>query len=140
MERRSRFVYGGQTFTTSVSVRPWIPVDNTIGGYRIAGSGVPAGYVARRDSIVELVVRFYESEWLSLLNMIIYAQDGAASITWYPDDDDEDTSFVVYLDSPAAGERIVPTRDSQFPRLLELPLVLRGSGTEVPFVPYLELY
>lgn len=138
MERRSRFVYGTEEFVATISVRPWTPVDATLGGMRVAASGVPAGYVVRRDSLIDVTVRFWEGEWTALRNLLIWGQSQQV-IDWYPDADDTSTTWPVYLEAPAVGDRIAPERDGEFPRVFELPLSLRGVGTAVPWISYFQL-
>lgn len=138
MLRRSRFDFGSQSLELTISVRPWTPMDRTVGGHRIAASGTPASYVVRRDALLAVSLRFYEDEWLSVLNFLIYGQ-GAQTFTWYPEATDTATSFLCWLDSPMPGEEITPERDGEFPRVMELPIRLRGQGSAVPWLPYLEL-
>jgi len=137
--QRSRFTYGGSgDFTTGLSVRPWIPVDETVGGMRKAASGIPASYIVRRDVLLELGLRIEESQWDELLAFVAFGQT-AQSFRWFPDatltDPDYD-NFEVYLDAPAAGERWAPTRDGSYPRMLEMKITLRGVGGALPFMPF----
>lgn len=138
MLRLSRFVYGEQEFQTTISVRPFTPVDRTIGGSRTSAAGVPASYIVRRDAMIDLVVRIFEDEWTDFLNLLIWGQ-GAESIFWYPDAEDTLTFWEVYLESPMAGQDIRPNRDGNFQRVFEVPITLRGVGTEVPWRTYFEL-
>lgn len=122
---QTRFDYGfGGQFTPTHPPRPWTPIDETIGGKRVAAAGVPAAYVVRRDSLVELTLRLEEDEWLELVNLIDYGQQGE-SITWYPDASDLLTSYEVYLEEPAPGGRYAPTR-ADYLRIFETTIVLRG--------------
>lgn len=141
MERRSRFIYGPLgsevTLITSISVRPWLPTNRTIGGQRISAAGVPASYVVRTDHLLEITLRFYESEWSAIENLVAFGQS-AQSFLWYPEAD-SGTGVEVYLDSPQFGESVVPSRDAEFPRVMELPITIRGVGTAVPWTPYFVL-
>lgn len=135
MERRSRFTFGAQTFETTISVKSWTPSDRTVGGARIAASGTPASYVVRRDALLEITIRFYESEWASVANLVAWGQ-GSNVITWAPEASDPGTTVDVYLDAPTAGDTFTPSRDGNFPRVLELAIVLRGKDGAVPWTPY----
>jgi hypothetical protein len=121
---RSRFTYTGGDMTVSLPARPWIPIDESIGGVRIAASGVPATYLVRRDVKLTLTLRFDESEWADILALVTAGQSGEG-LVWYPDAD-SGTSFDVYLHTPAPGEVCTPTRDGGFPQMLEVTLTLRS--------------
>ena len=127
---RARFTYtGGGDWTTVLPTRPWTPLDETLGGRRVAASGLPATYVVRRDALLELPVRVLEAEWDDLLALVTFGQTGG-QITWYPDiEDAPGTSFDVYLEAPAPGIRWNPTRLADYPRALEVTLTLRGVTT-----------
>lgn len=132
---RSRFVYGDTgDFTLSLPVRAWIPADDTVGGVRIAAGGVPATYIVRRDVLIELVLRFYESEWPDVLALVTFGQSGEDWV-WYPDADAV-ANYNVYLHAPAPGTRWTPTRDSNFARVFELTLTLRGVDGALPWTEY----
>jgi hypothetical protein len=127
---RTRFTYtGGGDWTTVLPARPWTPADETLGGRRVAGSGVPATYIVRRDALLDLTLRLLEAEWDDLLALVTFGQTGG-QITWYPDvDDAPGTSFTVYLEAPAPGMRWAPTRLADYPRALEQALTLRGVAS-----------
>lgn len=133
--RRSRFTYGlAGDFTTRYSTRAWTPADSTIGGRRVSGAGVPVSYLVRRDSLSVITLRVMEDEWDDCLAFLQFGQT-SASFLWYPDAD-EATTHEVYLEAPAMGERIEPTRDAQYPRMFEIPITLRGVGAVVPSQPF----
>lgn len=134
MERLSRFTFGASVFETTLPPRAWTPSDNSIGGSRIAASGTPAAYLVRRDAQLEITLRFYESEWAAVDNLIAWGQS-AQPITWAPEASDPGTTVDVYLDSPGPGERFSPTR-SDFPRVFELTITVRGKDGAVPWTPY----
>jgi hypothetical protein len=135
LPNQSRFTYTGGDYTTSIPARAWLPADESIGGVRVAASGVPATYLVRRDVLLELTLRFPESEWDDVLDLVTFGQSGE-TITWYPDADATGTSFSVYLQAPAPGERCNPTRDGTYPRMLEVTLMLRGASGSAPWVAY----
>lgn len=134
MIRRAAFLYSDQLFETSISVRPWTPADETVGGMRISAAGIPASYVVRRDALIELTLRLFEEEWPGFLNFLAFAQT-AEQFVWYPDAD-EAFAYAVYLHAPSAGERVTPTRDGSMNRVFEVSITLRGVETTVPFEPY----
>ena len=125
---RSRFVYGigGDVvdWATRLPARPWVPETATAGGTRTAAGGVPAGYVVRRDYSLRLTLRLYETELASLDALVCWGQPGE-SFLWYPDQADDATSFLVYLESPKAGERWGPVRVGDYPKVVEITITLR---------------
>lgn len=118
----------------ALPARQWIPVDSTIGGVRIAAGGAPTSYLVRRDGLLELTLRFRETEYADLAAVIAYGQGGGI-LKWMPDALGSDL-FDVYLETPAMGERWQPT-PSEYPRVLEQVLVLRGVS-ELPWIAYFE--
>lgn len=137
--QRSRFTYGASVdWTTSIPPRPWTPINETVGGVRIATAHIPAAYTVRTDAMVEIPLRFTEDEWDDVLALIAFGQS-AQSFYWYPDSiltDQDYEAAHVYLQSPAAGERFAPTRDGQYPRMFDLTIVLRGVGGVLPWFAY----
>lgn len=132
---RSRFVYGATGDETdlelALSVRPWDRRTPTVGGARISAAGVPGAYIVRRDHTLLVPLRFLETEWIAVHAMIAWGQAGE-SFTWYPDANEPGTSFLVWLDSPVAGEPIAPSRSTDFPKMLELTITLR-SVADLPW-------
>ena len=128
---RPRFVYGiGDTtvdWALSLPVMPWERRTATAGGSRTAASGTPAAHVVRRDHNLELTLRLFESEMASLNGLMVWAQ-AAENFLWYPDATDDTQSFLVWLESPKAGEDVVPMRSSEYPRVLEVRIELRPTA------------
>lgn len=133
MIRRARFEFGASAFEASIASPPWTPGDDTLGGVRVAASGLPASYIVRRDALLDVMLRFRESEWPAVLSLVTYGQTGQV-ITFFPDAE-ELTTFDVYLQTPAAGERWAPSREATYPRVLTLALTLRGAAS-VPWSEY----
>jgi len=137
LPKRSRWVYGASIRTDwsmTLPPRPWTMLSPTVGGMRKSGAGVPASYVVRRDAVLSLTLRFWASEWPELLAMLTWGQL-SETLTWYPDAD-ESESFEVWLDSPAAGEEISPSRDSQYPNVMELAIRIRkvdGTAWDIDY-------
>jgi hypothetical protein len=121
--RRSRFVFGDSDLTLSLSVKAWEPDAPTVGGRAVSGAGVPASFIVRRDHTLDVTLRVTEAEWDEVESLIAYGQ-ASLPITWYPDADGN-TSYQVYLESPAPGESVKPTR-TDFPRVFERALTLRA--------------
>jgi hypothetical protein len=128
----SRVTYGlTGDLTFELPARPWIPADETVGGRRIASSGIAAAYVVRRDDLLEVPLRFHEAYWNDVIAFLQYGQSQEV-IRWYPDStltDEDYDSVAVYLHSPAMGERFAPTRDGQYQRMLEITITLRAVST-----------
>lgn len=133
--RRQRFTYGlAGEFITRYGALAFEPADETIGGSRTSGAGIPVAYMARRDALMMVTLRVMEDEWEDCLAFLQFGQS-AASFLWYPDAD-EATNFAVYLETPKMGERIKPARDGQFARMFQMPVTLRGVGAVVPWFEY----
>ena len=135
LARRSRFLYGDSgDYTTPLPVTAWLPAETTVGGSRVAGSGVPASYMVRRDGLIDLTLRFEEGGWPDVLALVQFGQT-AESFLWQPDALGTE-AFAVYLDIPAPGAKWAPTRDGQNPRLMLLTLTLRLVDGSSPWLAY----
>jgi hypothetical protein len=125
LPHRSRFVGTGLDVTIALPVRPWRPSSPTIGGREISAAGVPASYIVRRDNVLLMRLRFEEQDWPDVLSVLEYGQSDRV-LTWYPDAG-EATSHEVYLEHPAAGEDILPERQTEGADwVLELDIALRS--------------
>jgi hypothetical protein len=135
LPKRPRFVYGTggdvTTWTTRLPARPWDYSTPTVGGSRTAASGVPAGYVVRRDFLLDVRLRLYETELADLDALVQWGQL-SETITFYPDALETGESFLVYLEHPVAGEEWRPVRLQEYPRVLEVTLTLRRVA-DTPF-------
>lgn len=136
-----RFVFGTggdvTDWTLALPVRPWSPQTVTIGGTRTAASGVPAGYVVRRDYNLVVPLRLKETELATLDAMIRWAQPGER-VRWYPDAADTSVSYYVYLEAPPAGETWQARRDQEYGKVFEMELVFRlttGGPWDLDFFP-----
>jgi len=125
---KSRFVYGvgGDIvdWTTSLPARPWARIIRSIGGSRTAAGGVPASHVVRRDFLLAVTLRLYETEAVDLAGLIAWGQSSEYFL-WYPDANDETESYAVYLEHPVAGEDLEEQRSAEFPSVVEATIVLR---------------
>jgi len=136
LPRRSKFVFGGITWETSLPAHPWTPADSTFGGERrITATGIPAVDLVRRDDLIDLVLRVREREWTQLLALITFGQS-AETFLWYPDADLPGL-VTVWLESPVAGEEWGPTR-SDYPRVFEVTLTLRAALSFTTWSEYFE--
>jgi hypothetical protein len=134
MRWRPRFTYTNADseavdLTLAFPVTLWQYVEDAIGGTAVAGSGLRAGYVVRRDYGLSLTLRFLELEWPAV-EALIEAWQGGASVLWYPDTN-ESEAVSVRLESPAVGDEFEATPDADYPRALTLPIVMRradGAG------------
>ena len=136
MIRSSRFVYGDSgDWTTELTARPWTPADSTVGGSRTAASGVAASYIVRRDGLLELTLRVTEAELATAKALVAFGQT-EESFLWYPEAS-ENEPVEVYLETPKAGERWAPARLGEYPRVFDLPIVLRGVDLD-PWVAYFD--
>lgn len=140
---RPRFRYGTGGDITDWRLRlpehPWEYETPTEGGSRTAASGVPAGYVVRRDDNLRLTLRIYETEFENLWAMIRWGQE-AETIDFYPDRDSADY-FTVYLEFPRAGSEWRPTRLRQYPKVMEVEIVLRLASAgpwSLDYFPYVD--
>ena len=133
---RSRFVYGATgeevDLEMMLPVRPWDRSTPTVGGSRISAAGIPGAYIVRRDHRLVLPLRFLETAWAGIHALIAWGQAGE-SFTWYPDALEAGTSFLVWLDSPAPGEDIAPSRSSDYPKMLELTITIRNAVADQPW-------
>jgi len=134
---RSRFDFGlggdAQSLTVSLPSRAWDNVEESVGGRRIAAGRIGASYVVRTDTIMVVTLRFRESEWPTVLDMIRWGQT-EETMVWYPDATDLGTSFVVWLHQPEAGKRVQATRLANYPKVMELTIELRRA--DAPETPW----
>lgn len=130
---RPRFVYNDGSavdFTFTLAQRPWDYSSRALGGSDTSAAGVPAAFQIRRDYMLHLSFRFYESEWSSVERLVRHLQNGG-SATFYPDADVPGTSHTVYGELPAMGEEIRPRRSSDYPKVLELEITVRRTTSTI---------
>lgn len=101
----------GTTFTLSLPLKPWTERMLSIGGFRESAAGVRAARTVRRDYLLDLTLRFDESELATLRAFVEWAQDNpATAFTFWPDASDSETSFDAILISPMQGTDLIATR------------------------------
>lgn len=135
MRRVSSFAFGASTFSCTLPTQPWNPCVATVGGSRTAASGTPAAYLVRHDALLDATLRIEESEWTAFDNFISYGMS-KQSILWTPDILEPGTTFEVYLESPTYGTDWSPNRNSEYPRMFEMAITIRGKGLVVPWLAY----
>lgn len=109
---RPRVVYGPgpTTFNFTLPLTPWTLKQVTKGGYGKSSTGVPESLLIRRERHLTTTLRFYDSEKGNVLDWMEYVIDNAASFTFWLDQNDATTSYLVYLEKPHM------TDDMEFPR------------------------
>lgn len=128
MKMRSKFTAGAD-YTLTLAQREWDRRTPTIGGFREAAAGGAnrAGRIIRRDYLLDIILRVYESEITSIETMVAWMQDNFATpFTWWPDVDVVGTSFSALLVSPAPGEELT-FAPSEFRGMREARLTLRRA-------------
>lgn len=107
-----KFLCGATTYTLTQPQKLWTVHSKSHGGGDVSDAGVPEAFIIRRDQLVDVEIRFLESEWAIIDTIIAFGQTGQSFTFWF-DKDDNATDYVVYLDSPSIGDGDVsPTRDS----------------------------
>lgn len=123
------FTYGSgpTTLEFRVPVRPWVH------GLRARGvsaeesaAGVPSVYVHRWEYPTRFAIRFPETQWPDVRDMLIHGMQGG-TITYYPQGIAAGTSYVCYLVEPAATDDVQPTHSEAYPGWLELTIRLRRT-------------
>ncbi len=129
MKWRPKIVYNAVTLNFSVSQRPWTPGEKRHGGYGVSGAGFPESYTQRRDQLVRVILRFYESEYAAVMTWLAWSQDNAGvAFSFFPDRDVVQ-SYSVYLEEPIqGGEAVFPARDASFARVWEMPVTFRTTN------------
>lgn len=127
-----RVVYGTgpTTFDFTLPQKLWTPWSRAKGGSNVSDSGIPEAFIVRRDQLVDLELRFYESEWGNVLAFLSDVQNGNQFNFYFDKTNLAGTLYVVYLESPELGKgEIKPTREG-FPRVFNIPVTLRSiNGT-----------
>lgn len=126
------FIYGPSealvTLELSLPVALWQHGSHSVGLIRCTALGAPAVVISQRKQILRVPLRFYESEWPSVRELIAWGQTKAPFV-WYPDSDiyaqDQLESAVVVLEAPKVLEALQPEPDADYPRALTLTITLR---------------
>lgn len=124
-----RFDYDETSLSLTWPAMPYEPIHGSVGGARWSAGGAGASYFVRRDRDLRLTIRVEETELDDVEDMIEWAQS-LQEFTWYPDADDEDVSYGVFLAGPQHGEEWSPQRDPEFPSVWLVDLTLRSADGE----------
>lgn len=109
-----KFVYGATPTTLALTIaqRPWSPSSQAVGGAEL-GAPTPAAYVVRRDELLDVTLRFHESEWAAVRAWLVWAQALPNTFDYFPDLY-LSAFHTCYLVSPVMGEPIRPVREETF--------------------------
>lgn len=110
----------------SLPQKLWIAGSRPHGGGNISDAGIPEAFVIRRDQLVEVELRFTESEWPDVADWLEYVQSNGASFRFWFDVNDPLTEYTVYLDSPEADDELMPSRD-EFTSVLQMKMTFRST-------------
>lgn len=120
----------GTDYVTTIAQREFDRRGETVGGFREAAAGGTnrAGRVIRRDYLLDIVLRIYESEITAIETMIAWMQDNFATpFTHWPDYVTTPAlSFSALLVSPAPGDPLEFPK-SEFPGMRDVRLTLRRA-------------
>jgi hypothetical protein len=123
-----RIVVGSFDYAFDLPMRsPDFPVGG-VGGSDISAAGFPASYGVRDDYLLDVHLRFEESERANVEELVLELQKHVTTIAFYPDRDDALNWQTCYLDAPARGSRWQPRRESDpgYPLMFELTITLRS--------------
>lgn len=126
-----RFFVGGRIFTFSYPVTRWIPGQRTTGVTAKDGDGGVGTEIRLRRYTLGMSLRFTDDEWIVVRELVRATRTGR-QFTWEPRAlltvPDMPNTFDVVMESPKVLDRLQPTRDAQYPRVMLLPIVL-GSNS-----------
>jgi hypothetical protein len=101
----------------------------TIGGDIDGDSGIRAAYRVLDSELLTLTLRFFETQWLNIVDMLDHVMDGHVFLYYPLAVAEEFSGYFVQLDSPAPGTSFSAQPDAQYPRVLTLTIVLRAATT-----------
>lgn len=124
----------------TLSQKWWEPEEGVgFGDEDETDAGMPHSYVVRYDQRVGATLRFTDDERVAVMQFIEWAmKNRETSFLFRFDQNDAGTEFEVYLETPAPGEMVRPTRGTAF-WTWELPVMLRSVAGERFNVPGVEL-
>jgi len=119
--------YNAVTINFTVPSKPFGLVSRGVGGFDKSAAGIPAAYEIRREQLLKWTLTFLESEWSSVEAWLRWAQQTAGSFTFKPDKAQPGTSYTVYLEEPAMGQDIAPTRRTDYIGAFDLAMTFRRT-------------
>lgn len=126
---RVQYPVAGTILTFTRTMRYWSRRKNTQGGMRESASGTArAAFTIRRDYLLDITLRFPETELSAVETMHAWMEDNiGTAFRFWPDVAITGTSFDCYLVSPVQGEDLAPTR-ADLPSDLEVTLTIRRTN------------
>lgn len=112
-----------ETFEPSLPLKEWNHGIQQEGGHAVSSAGLPASFVIRTQETLEMVVRVLESEWSQCLAFLRAGMSGAEITMTVA----EKAPVNVFFVAPLAGEDVATERDAEYPRVLEVAVVVRAS-------------
>lgn len=116
---------GPTVLTPTWPAQPYEYPHSSVGGMRRSAAGVAASYAVRRDRLLAITLRVLETERTDVEDLIEWGQ-GMEYFDFKPDAD-EAAEYSVDLEEPAAGASWQWQRDTEFPHLFTVRLVLRKA-------------
>ena len=129
-----KIIWNGNTLQLRLPCQPWTPLSKGIGGTDTSGSGIPVSFQVRRDQMCQVTLRFFEAEWPLVEAWLAWAQATATAFTFYLDGNDPTSQHTCYLEAPAMGSEVLPTRDGETIGAYTIDVRLRDtSGTRFDY-------
>lgn len=124
-------------FELSVPMDPWDSMSQADGGYDRSSAGVQETFVTRWDRGLTLHLRMFESEYRDFFEPFVRTVHGQAQdFTIRLDANEPTTEHTVQLLAPMPPDRLRPSRDSEYPGMLNVDIdICTADGS-----PFLELY
>jgi hypothetical protein len=133
LPRIPRFEYdtGPTVFQPSIPQRAWNRVISGVRGSLLSATGVGASYSIRDDHLLELTVRYLESEEPAFLAMVNFLMAWPNSGVIYPDSLDLLTFYDFQLRAPTFNDdEYRGIRDDEYPQALQSTLrIVKTDGT-----------
>lgn len=129
------FHYGSTDLTLTYPMKPINRQMVSVGGSSISDGGHQETFVKRRDQKLALSLRVMESEWVALMNLIIWCHDngGTGIFLFHPDATNFGLgAFNCWLDDPQPGKELGATPSSEYPACLDVTITVRISDAAVP--------
>lgn len=127
-----KFTYdvGPTTLLMTQSSTIWTPDRVLQGGGSESAAGVPENYVIRRDGILNLGLKFLESEWAAVAAFLDFCI-GSGSQGWFTffPDQTKGLNYQSWLLKPKIGEPWGTKRADGYVKALQIDLTLRTRTT-----------